>query len=387
MPFESEMKHPRSLSFAQQRRVMDLRDREGLSWEKIAERVVNREGEHPSWKQCSDIWKRFNTRKGRVQYKYWKCGRKKTMKAEDVQWVVRQLLRLRKKGPCTSPMLQRLLAKQRNVVVEASLIRKRLREHGYRWLARSRKIKYTTEEMIRRKAWADSVLKLPDAALRKRLSMAMDGVILAAPPTDLTKRLNYCRQSEPFCWRKPDEAMEVDLAGGDQYRKQVPASRAVPLWGGCSAGGFAVVVWHARKKLSVDDWVAAVKGGKLREAVLSLRPTGKRPWSVIADNESFLRAAESKKAYGRDIRLWDIPPRSPDLNPVEQFWSWLRKTLVAMDLKDLNEGRDALDKAAFRLRVQRLLKTQRAQRVASNCALNLRKVCQLVSASGGAACT
>ena len=43
----------------------------------------------------------------------------------------------------------------------------------------------------------------------------------------------------------------------------------------------------------------------------------------------------------------------------------------------------AVDKAGFKKRVERLLQTQRAQRVAANCAKGLRKVCQEVLNNAG----
>jgi hypothetical protein len=88
------------------------------------------------------------------------------------------------------------------------------------------------------------------------------------------------------------------------------------------------------------------------------------------------------RQYGVDV---GIPPRSPDLNPVEKFWSWLRRALGAKDLEDLQCGRAPVDKAAFKLRVQRSLRTRKAKEVASNCTLNLKKVCAEVVRKDGAA--
>ena len=77
--------------------------------------------------------------------------------------------------------------------------------------------------------------------------------------------------------------------------------------------------------------------------------------------------------------------RSPDLNPVEKYWAWLRKALVAMDLRDLHSGKPALNKEAYKARAQRLVKTKKSQTVAKNCATNFKKACRAVSLSGGAA--
>ena len=44
-------------------------------------------------------------------------------------------------------------------------------------------------------------------------------------------------------------------------------------------------------------------------------------------------------------------PKSPDLNPVEMFWGWLRKKLRSMDLEDLRKKRRPLGKTAYTARV------------------------------------
>ena len=80
-----------------------------------------------------------------------------------------------------------------------------------------------------------------------------------------------------------------------------------------------------------------------------------------------------------------VPPRSPDLDPVEKFWAWLRKKLRALDLKDAVSKRPVLGKTAYRERVRRVLKSKKARTVAKNCTLGLRKVCKQVAQSGGIA--
>ena len=103
-------------------------------------------------------------------------------------------------------------------------------------------------------------------------------------------------------------------------------------------------------------------------------------------DESFLRAKKTQQAY-RDARvnLWQMPPRSPDLNPVERFWSRLRHKLRAMDLKDAVAERPVLGKMAYKSRVRSVCSSQQAQRVAMACARGLKKVCKEVVRNKGAA--
>ena len=88
---------------------------------------------------------------------------------------------------------------------------------------------------------------------------------------------------------------------------------------------------------------------------------------------SCIRGRRSKRTAAKGTVL-AVPPRSPDLNPVEKFWSWLRRELLALDLKDLKTGRPALGKTAFKKRVRSLCRTQKAKLVAQNVARSWRTV-------------
>ena len=192
---------------------------------------------------------------------------------------------------------------------------------------------------------------------------------------------------ESHMWRKPGEAASPELAGGGQYAQQVPLNRAIPIWGGISPGGFATVVVHDTKKLSQEDWVKAVRAGKLTGAIKQLKPKLKTgPWRVLCDNERFMFAKASLKAYAaRRIKLWPVPARSPDLNPIEKFWGWLRRQLRIKDLRDLQQKRPMLDKKAYTKRVLSFVRTQKAQAAAKKFAMSFRKTCAEVVRKNGAA--
>ena len=100
-----------------------------------------------------------------------------------------------------------------------------------------------------------------------------------------------------------------------------PLSRTVPLWGGCSEGGFSVVLFHSNKKLNKAEWVRSVELNKLTEAI--------------------------------------------------------KRLAVA--------GRAVLGKMAYKARIRSILKTKKAQQVAAAHAASLRKVCKEVVAKKGAA--
>ena len=388
MPLATEMLHPKGLGFAAQRQVVILREARGLTWPEIAKRVKDVTGKPPKPRLCREYYHRFSTRAGRVVSKYSNCGRKPWKITKEVKdYLIQRLKDLRTKCICSSTTLQLDLAKAKGVHISDSAVRKVLTERGYKWLPRSRKRKYSAEQKHERMAFARAVLRMSAAQLRKKLSLAMDGVVLGLPPTNPTDRLNFCKHGETHMWRRPAEALAPELAGDDEYAKQLPLARALPMWAGCSAGGVAPVLFHKSKKCSVDEWVKAVDQGKLTGAIKALSPVDKKgPWHVLCDNEHFLSSAASKQAHRRaSVALWHIPAHSPDLNPVEKYWSWLRRKLRAMDLSDALAKRPVLGKMAYKARVSRVIKTARSQTVAANIAKGLKSTCKRVVAAKGAA--
>lgn len=383
------MVHPRSMDFLNQRRVVLLRDNENLSWETIALRVKNLKGENPSWTQCRRVYQGLNAKAGRKAYKYKNCGRRreKVTKAVD-RYLEKRLLALRHKVLCNASVLQRELARDMGVKLEASTVRRALKRLGYRWLPRRQKRVYSPTAMLERCAFARKVLRLSDEQLRETLSFCMDGCVLSVPPSEPTKRVNFCKASLTHDYRKRSEAASPALAGQDKYKDQVPMSRALPLWGGVSGDGFAEVAVHDRKKFDSDEWVRdVVRTGKLAAALAATNPRRPRgPWTVLCDNESFLRTDEALSAHREaGVKLWKMPALSPDLNPVEKFWSWLRKQLRKRDLEDLAKKRPALNKSSYLARVRGICRSAAAQRVAQSCALGLKKVCREVLDRDGAA--
>ena len=72
-------------------------------------------------------------------------------------------------------------------------------------------------------------------------------------------------------------------------------------------------------------------------------------------------------------------------NPIEKYWAWLRKALLARDLSDAVAKRPALDKAGYTTRVRAICRTQRSHAVAAACSKSLRKTCAEVIRKKGAA--
>ena len=138
--------------------------------------------------------------------------------------------------------------------------------------------------------------------------------------------------------------------------------------------------FHKNRKLTGVEWAEIVNSGKLEKAIRALKPVkAAGPWHVLCDGEGTLQTRESQAAHARiGVNLWVVPASSPDLNPVEQMWAWLRRELRRMDRDDLQAKRPAIDRTAFKARVRSLLATKKAARTASRIAGRYRKTCEEV---------
>jgi transposase len=376
-----------------QKKVLRLREKQRLPFWEIALRVKNLQGEETSKQNVINVYNSFSApaSAGYKKDNYRNCGRKAWKLTKPVQqFLVKRLLSLRGKCICTSTTLQEHLVKEMHVEVDASKIRQLLRSRGFKWARRSHKRIYSKTQKAERVRFAKAVLRLTKAQLSVKLSMSLDGIVLGLPPSDPTDRANHCRVGDTHVWRKEGEGANPALAGYDKYGQQLPLTRAVALWGGISESGAHVVLFHKTKKLNQQTWATkAVASGRLKTALVALNPKNRKgPWNILCDGETFLRAAASRAAYAKSkaIRLWEkMPPKSPDLNPVEKYWAWLRRRLRIKDLLDLNAGRAVLDKAAYQERVRSIMHSKASQKVAANIAKGLRKVCKEVVDGGGSA--
>ena len=143
---------------------------------------------------------------------------------------------------------------------------------------------------------------------------------------------------------------------------------------------------HANKKITTDEWVAAIDDGKLRAVMKDLNPESSAwHWTMRCDGEKFLHAPASRKVY-QDCKVvvWKIPAKSPDLNPIERFWSWLRQELHTFDMADLKAGRPVAPNVAYLQCLRNILRSARSQAHAVACAKSLRKVCKEVVLKKGA---
>ena len=110
-----------------------------------------------------------------------------------------------------------------------------------------------------------------------------------------------------------------------------------------------------------------------------------RGTSSATTSGSCARLPRGLHTHGLACSSTTSPPRSPDLNPVELFWGWVRKRLQKLDLDDLVAERSPVTRRQLTARLRGILQTQRARAVARNCFMSLQKTCEEVRRKRGAA--
>ena len=243
-----------------------------------------------------------------------------------------------------------LACQRESLAVDDSTIRKFLKGEGCRWVSRAQKRKYTGPEMEVRQAFAIRVLRMSRAELRKELGLSLDGVVLSMPPAGDVARWNHCMSAETHMWRKPSEAALPELAGDDPCPDQVALERAIPLWAGISeGGGCGPVLFHSRKKCSVEEWARAIKGGSMGAPLRKLNPRNKgRPLRVLCDGEGFLhsqgRAGGVPAAF--HLVMEDAAPKS-GLEPRREVLVVASQGTAAARFADYRQKKACLTKAQY----------------------------------------
>ena len=168
--------HAAALSPPMQKKVVHLRDKKGLPFWKIAEKVWNLRRDRPSTQHCLDVYNSFGDQAaaGYKKDNYHKCGRSAWKLTEPVKkFLVKRLLSLRGKCICTSTTLQEHLVREKHVKVDTSKIRQLLRDEGFKWARRNQKRIYSQAQREERVKFAKALLRLTKAALSRKLSMCV----------------------------------------------------------------------------------------------------------------------------------------------------------------------------------------------------------------------
>jgi transposase len=149
---------------------------------------------------------------------------------------------------------------------------------------------------------------------------------------DEKKRKEYTEEISKY---KEEDIVYIDESGINEYmyRERARAPKGKKVIGEVSGKRFqrtSIIAGKNGKKIYAplthkNTTNSEVFNTWLEKELLPQIGSGK---VIVMDNASFHKSKRTKELIEQsDCKLIYLPPYSPDLNPIEQFWSWLKRTI------------------------------------------------------------
>ena len=243
-------------------------------------------------------------------------GRRAKLPLQIIRTVRRRLKRSPKKrgfetGSWQMDMVTEMIRKEFGVTVRARTLRRWLRRIRFSW----GKDRYVQYRSVSKERQGEFKMEVGERAAKRRA----DGMAVFAEDEAAVQR----SQNPAYGWRP---------TGG---REQVRASfsrESVRIFGAMSQGELRIKI------------VESTNSETFREFLGEIRRDRPRLFMVL-DNASYHKSkavSEYVESTGGDVELEFLPSYTPQLNPVETVWRYLKKRLVGRFFRSLDELRVAI---------------------------------------------
>ena len=270
-------------------------------------------------------------------------GRPRKLTERDERRVIRSIDKLREEeGSFTSKRIASHAGLATARICNRT-IRRCLNRHGYGYRQSRKKGLMTLKDRVKRVKFCRDVKSLKCGVLnfwKKYISMYVDGVGFEFK----TRPLDQARAPSAREWRLKSEGLKVTMKG----RKE-----------GVRNANFMVGVCYRKGVIAVKQYFGQITGAKyakITEQCLapalekSIQPRARR---ILQDGCPRQNSKEALAAMANNaIKIFKIPPRSPDLNPIENFFNTMKKRLRQQALDEKIE-RETFEE--FSERVKRML--------------------------------
>lgn len=244
-----------------------------------------------------------------------------------------------------------------------------LRRAGYRWASARRKGVLYPADFTRRVKFCSEMKTKPSSFWTDEVSFYLDGVSFTYKSNPYDNAA--CPRSK--VWLRPDEKLRFTSKG----KHEGTGGQSIKYMIGISSGT-GVVICEEYTSISAK-WMKSFVERNFNQAFL----LGKKgPGRIfLQDNDPSQQSALATKAWKRlGFEQVYIPPRSPDLNPIENIFNLVKKLLhdEAIEKRILHESL-AEFKARIVRAVHRVAKDHASKTIAS-----MAKRCQMVIDGKGA---
>ena len=271
-------------------------------------------------------------------------GRPGKVTERDKRKLVAAITKLREtEGNFSSRDIQREAGISENEIKNRT-VRRHLHEMGYGSYQCRRKGILLKEDLQKRVKFAKRCKQLPPTFWKEGISFYLDGVSFVHK----TNPSQHARTTRTRTWRKKGEALSIHCTA--KGKKEGVQGRVAKFMCAISYGRGFTKCYHYTDK---------VNGETCRQFILdhfpdmfedSLNPRGKL---FLQDGDPSQNSALAKEAMETvGCRLFQIPARSPDLNPIENAFNNIRKT-IRKDALDRNITKETFQQ--FCHRVQKII--------------------------------
>ena len=199
-------------------------------------------------------------------------------------------------------------------------IRRCLNKHGYKYCQSRKKGLLSDKDKTIRTKYAREHLKLSPEFWTSDLGFYLDGVGFAFKPNPAGE----ARIVSSMTWRRPNEGVAITTKG----RKEGSGGKMANFFVGISYRTGVVMCHHHDWKITGANFATHIVNEQFPAA---FQKSGSAPpHRFLQDGCPKQNAKVSREAWERkNYIMVKIPARSPDLNPIENFFHLVRKKLKA----------------------------------------------------------
>ena len=251
----------------------------------------------------------------RADRRKFNTGRPSKLSERDRRRIIRSVLELRKSdGSFTSKRLASYAGLEKSV--SNRTVRRCLNKNGYKYRQSRKKGLLTSQDRENRVKFCRRVKNLKSTDFwKKYISMYIDGVGFEFK----TKPLDQARAPSSREWRLKSEGLKVTMKGKKE---------------GTRNATFMVGMSYRKGVIVCSQYFGSITGKKMAKVIdedlapaveRSIEPRARR---ILQDGCPRQNSKTAIDAFDRNkVKVFKIPARSPDLNPIENLFNTIKKRL------------------------------------------------------------
>ena len=246
-----------------------------------------------------------------------KLGRPKKLSERDERKIIREVHLQRKKvGACPSTDIQKMAGVNK---VSNRTVRRTLHQHGYGYRQCRKKGQLTKEDLKKRLNFARKCKRLPSNFWTDGISFYLDG----ASWVHKTNPHKNAKTQRTRMWRRKDEGLERECTA--KGKKEGVCGKVAKFMVAIAYGKGVIECHRYEGQLNGELFSQYIKDNFSK---IFQRGNNRKGCLFLQDGDPSQNSALSKEAMDSvNCRLFNIPARSPDLNPIENLFNSVRDKL------------------------------------------------------------